>query len=856
LNFDIRPTADPTATEGNDPAKMPTRPQKRPRRGLFVRVAVLSTLLVFLSVGPCAFLFIRQHRAAEWESLETQVRSLTNTVAALARPQSPGKDETLVNHCRQLFENPMTDYVIITGRNLQQPAIYYSRQSNGTDPCRPEWFPPPGETSEVLTESVSPWTGEPVLVCSRRIEVPGAFLGWAHVGLSLQAFGKGQAAAIRNTVVTVSLAALAGILGSFLLAQRVSRPLLRLCDMAQTIAEGDLRSRTVVSSTPEVRHLADHMNWMAEKLEENAALIREHQRELELANDDLRERVESEQLLSRISADFLHAESSAPDETFVASLERITRRLDIDGASIFLHDTADHATLFRTWEWHRAGAPVCQIERVPIAGFPWAAGLASELPVVEIADSDELPGEAAAERINLHRFGIRSAAAALLGTGEKPAGYLFLRNAAARMWTDREKRFIHLAAGILSNAIARRDAALERERLHAQLLQAQKMEAVGKLSGGIAHDFNNMLVPIVGYSDSILNRSPADAPWVEEIREIKRSAESAASLTRQLLSFSRKQIISRRELDLNGLIQQLQQMLRRLLGENIKLLTDLDPGLWSIAADPSQIEQCLMNLSVNAKAAMPHGGSIHIATEMMDSEDARFSPPPLRKIQGLFVRLTVRDSGCGMEPSTVARIFEPFFSTKGEEGTGLGLSVVYGVMEEHGGWISVESAPGKGSAFHLWLPALNEPLPQPMDAGLAVAPPLPKGSGERILLIEDEPGVLAFVSAALRQNGYHVLTADCGASARELFRSELDNLDLVMSDVVLPDTTGVQLLEEFFVLRPDLKALLSSGYSEKNSLVELVKKRGLFFLHKPYTLIQLLQAVHNALRGPSKIVVT
>jgi signal transduction histidine kinase/CheY-like chemotaxis protein len=674
--------------------------------------------------------------------------------------------------------------------------------------------------------------------------------------MSTRSFEDGLSAAIRNTLTTAVAAALAGIAGSFFLARRVSRPLNRLCGMAQNIASGDLHSRVVVSSTPEVKHLADHMNWMAEKLEENKGIILSHQRELEQANESLRERVENEQLLASLSADFLQAESSAPDTTFVRSLERLAGRLGIDGASIFLHDTTDHSTLLRAWEWHRADSPGCHIERVPIAGFSWTAGLASELPVVCIPDCNDLPAEAAPERINLERLGIRSAAAAILGAGEKAAGYLFLRqHSGPREWTEKEKQFIHLTAGVFSNAIARREAALERERLQSQLLQAQKMEAVGKLSGGIAHDFNNMLVPIVGYSDSILNSSPADAPWIPEIREIKRSAESAASLTRQLLSFSRKQIISRKELDLNELIEKWQHMLGRILGEDIQLHTNLDPGLWSVAADSSQIEQCLMNLSVNAKAAMPRGGTIRISTEMLDSEDSEFQPPPLRRIQGLFVRLTVRDSGCGMDPATISRIFEPFFSTKGEEGTGLGLSVVYGVMEEHGGWITVESKPGAGTAFHLWLPALHEPLPQPMDSGLAVAPPLAKGSGQRILLVEDEAGVLAFVSAALRQHGYRILTAECGATARQIFRAEADSIDLVMSDVVLPDTTGVQLLEEFFVIKPGLKALLTSGYSEKNSLIELVKKRGLFFLHKPYTLIQLLQAVHNSLTGPSSVIV-
>jgi signal transduction histidine kinase/ActR/RegA family two-component response regulator len=706
-------------------------------------------------------------------------------------------------------------------------------------------------------EIISPFTGEKIIVVARKAVKPGLPHGWVYAGLSMKRYEQALGAGWRNTGWTVLGAGLLGLAGTWLLARRVTRPLSRICDMADGIAEGDLQQRAMVKSTGEVQHLAERMNWMAEKLANNAGVIQAHQRDLEDTNTKLRERVENEQLLSRVSADFLFAESSAPDALFFGSLERIARRLKVDGASIFLHDTADHASLSRAWEWHAEGSLECSIGRVPTAGFPWATAIATGHNVVTITDTADLPPEASAERANLERLQIRSAAAALLGVGDKAIGYFFLRKAEPRVWTTEEEQLIHLAAGIFSNAIARREAAAERERLQAQLLQAQKMEAVGKLSGGIAHDFNNMLVPIVGYSDTILSGAPENTPWLHEIREIKRSAESAAALTRQLLTFSRRQIISRKELDLNALIQKLQHMMRRLIGENINLQTALAPDLWSVSADASQIEQCLMNLVVNAKAAMPRGGSISISTDMVDSEDKAFQPPALTKPQGLFTRVTVRDVGCGMDAKTLARIFEPFFSTKGEEGTGLGLSVVYGIMQEHGGWITVDSQPGAGTSFHLWMPALNEPLPQPMDSGLAVARPLPRGHGERVLLIEDEPGVLAFVSAALRQHGYQVLTADCGTSARQVFARECDTLDLVMSDVILPDTTGVELLEEFFLVRPALRALLSSGYSEKQALLDLVEKRGLHFLHKPYTLIQLLESVHKALTGAKpEVVVT
>jgi len=839
---------------------MPTPPHKRPRRGIFARVALLSTLLVVLSVGPCAALFIVQNQKERKASLEAQAVSLAERIAGAVVTVDLDDDGELSSICSGFIgESADIDHIIITQRG-EDESFVQNRTHWEKKPAEAEWkpesTPETPETPETPVAGDSPVSGDRVLAVTRKIAIPGTYRGWVHVGVSLNSYEAALAAGVRNTLLTAALAAFAGVIGAFLLARRVAVPLARVCDMADVIADGHLDARVTVKSTGEVQHLAGHMNAMAEKLEHSAGVIAAHQRDLETTNAKLLERIENEQLLSRISADFLFAESSAPNELFLGSLRRIASRLSVDGASIFLHDTADHASLRRAWEWHAQDSPECTLERAPTAGFPWATAIATGRNVVTVADSHLLPDEASAERTNLERLHIRSAAAALLGAGDKAAGYLFLRHATPRVWTVEEEQFIHLAAGIFSNAIARRTAALEREQLQAQLLQAQKMEAVGKLSGGIAHDFNNMLVPIVGYSDSILNNAPGDAPWLHEIREIKRSAESAASLTRQLLSFSRKQIISRKEMDLNAHVQKLQHMVRRLIGENIHLQTELAPDLWTVSADASQIEQCLMNLTVNAKAAMPRGGSIRISTEMVDSEDKRFQAPPLKKPQGLFARITVRDTGCGMDQATLSRIFEPFFSTKGEEGTGLGLSVVYGIMEEHGGWITVESEPEKGTAFHLWIPALNEPVPQPMDSGLAVARPLPRGNGQRILLVEDEPGVLAFVSAALRQHGYTVVTADCGTAAREVFAREQETLDLVMSDVVLPDTTGMEILEEFYEQRPDLRALLSSGYSEKQALVELVEKRGVHFLHKPYTLIQLLEAVHKTLRGlkPESIV--
>ncbi len=383
----------------------------------------------------------------------------------------------------------------------------------------------------------------------------------------------------------------------------------------------------------------------------------------------------------------------------------------------------------------------------------------------------------------------------------------------------------------------------DRNRLEDQLRQAVKMEAVGRLAGGIAHDFNNQLTVINGYADLLLSRLAADDPGREALDEIRRSGEHAATLTRQLLAFSRKQILAPQVLKLNDILGELARMLRRLLGDDIELLLDLDPDLGSVWADAGQVEQVLVNLAVNARDAMPEGGRLMIRTYAVDLD-----APPAELAPGPYVVLEVRDSGLGMSEEVKARIFEPFFTTKGVgKGTGLGLAMVYGIVKQSGGHIDVESAPGRGTTFRILLPRTAAPpaVPTPTPA----APAVPRGT-ETILLVEDEPGVRALAAMMLRSCGYTVFEASDGSEAERLSESHGGRIDLLVSDVMMPRTTGPQLAERLQSRWPRLRVLFISGYSDDalNDRNGVPVKADL--LNKPFTPAQLADRVRQALDRP------
>ncbi len=384
----------------------------------------------------------------------------------------------------------------------------------------------------------------------------------------------------------------------------------------------------------------------------------------------------------------------------------------------------------------------------------------------------------------------------------------------------------------------------ERKRLEEQLRQSQKMEAVGRLAGGVAHDFNNLLTAITGYSELLLQNLADHHPLREDIEAIKKAGERAASLTRQLLAFSRRQTLQPQVLDLNATVADVKKMLRRLIGEDIELVTVLEPELGRVKADPGQLEQVIMNLAVNARDAMPQGGRLTIKTENVTLHQDRCQLIPEAR-PGKFVCLSVEDTGAGMGKDILQHIFEPFFSTR-ENGTGLGLAVVYGIVRQHEGWINVYSEPGRGSTFEVYLPTFSvEPKEGEIEETISLEGL--QGRGQRILVVEDDEGVRALVRRVLGQNGYVVFEAASAEEAVAIFEREGGDFHLILSDVVLPDAVGLQLVDYLLSRKPALRVLLSSGYTDRKSQWALIHERGFPFLQKPYASAELLLAIREAI---------
>ena len=419
-------------------------------------------------------------------------------------------------------------------------------------------------------------------------------------------------------------------------------------------------------------------------------------------------------------------------------------------------------------------------------------------------------------------------------------GELFPSFLSASILRDKSSAFLGVM-GVSRDITRLKQSEKERENLQAQLLQSQKVEAIGKLASGIAHDFNNLLTIILGYSQLASDRLEEGNPIRKDIEKIKGAGERAAILIRQLLIFSRKQVLKPKILDLNVVVSDVEKMLGRLIGEDIEFITVLESKLNQVKADRGQIEQVLINLVVNARDAMPEGGRISIQTQNVtfDKDVCKINP---ESMPGKFVCVNIKDTGFGIRKKILNHIFEPFFSTKKSgEGTGLGLSVVYGIVKQHGGWINVYSEPGRGSTFKFYLPAILAAPEEEVEKAVSIE--TLKGSDERILLVEDEEDVRQFAVTVLREYGYIVFDVASGKDAQRVFENENGNFDLVFSDVVLPDKTGLQLVDEMLLVKPDLRVLLSSGYSNHKSQWAEIKKRRLQFLQKPYGVSDLLKSI-------------
>jgi PAS domain S-box-containing protein len=383
------------------------------------------------------------------------------------------------------------------------------------------------------------------------------------------------------------------------------------------------------------------------------------------------------------------------------------------------------------------------------------------------------------------------------------------------------------------------------KELEEQFLQAQKMEAVGRLAGGVAHDFNNVLTAILGYAEMLLEDLPQSSAAAEDAREIRAAAQRATALTRQLLAFSRKQILQTALVDLNQVVAGLEKMLRRLLGEDVELAVNLEAALPLVRVDPGQIEQVVLNLAVNARDAMPEGGLLAIATSAVTLSQADVARMPGLSA-GPHVRLSVTDTGCGMTDEVRSHVFEPFFTTKEKgRGTGLGLATVYGIVTQSGGHVDVWSQPAEGALFTVCLPVAQE-----RGAAIPLAPVLattPQGDGETVLVVEDEPAVRALATAALIRGGYVVLSAGDPKEAAALSDAHRGPIHLVVTDVVMPNGGARNVAELVARRTPTPRVLYMSGYTDDEVLRHGIFQSHLPFLQKPFTTEVLVRKVREVL---------
>ena len=400
----------------------------------------------------------------------------------------------------------------------------------------------------------------------------------------------------------------------------------------------------------------------------------------------------------------------------------------------------------------------------------------------------------------------------------------------------------------LATAVERelRDAVERRERKRAEdtLRQFQKLDAIGRLAGGMAHDFNNHLGIIIGYSERLLERLGSNDPLRKNAGMIKEAALRAASLTRQLLAFSRRQVFESRVLDLNAVVSELGNMLRPLIGEDIELVTSLNPALGKVRADPAQIDQIIMNLAVNARDAMPQGGRLTIETTNVELDES-YTSKHVTVQPGPYVMLAVSDTGIGMDKETQARIFEPFFTTKEKgKGTGLGLAMVYGIVKQSGGYIWAYSEPGQGTTFKIYLPRVEAGI---REAEAERASPSASKGEETVLVVEDE-GMLRELSCEfLQSGGYTVLEAGNGAEAIEISKRHQGPIHLLMTDVVMPGMSGRELAQRLPDHRPGMKVLYVSGYTDDTVLRNGLLEPGTAFLQKPFTRDSLVHKVRDVL---------
>jgi len=619
------------------------------------------------------------------------------------------------------------------------------------------------------------------------------------------------------------LALVAAWIGGELFVRRQAHALSKT---AQQIADGDLGARTgLPDSNDELGQLARIFDRMAESLQQRNA---ERERtEKSLLNRALEQTVVA--ALGQVALTSNNLEALLDQAVIL-----VGQTLDVEFAEIFKR-LPDGQLLLQAgtgWNSDQIGRARLAVDNANQIGFTFLSGE----PTVT-ADSKTETRFTAIPLLAGHC--IVSGVTIAIPTRGASFGVLGVHTARRRAFTADETQFLIAVAGCIGMAA-------DHLNLEEQLRQSQKMESVGQLAAGVAHDFNNMLTIIQGHSSALLSKPSLPPDVVDPVQAVFFAAERAAGLTRQLLMFSRKNVMQRAHLDLREVVGNLTKMLQRLIGEPVALRFEPPEELPLVHGDAGMIEQVLMNLSVNARDAMPRGGTLSIGVEAVFIDSAYVETHPESRA-GCFVRLRVADTGMGMDAATLGRIFEPFFTTKEiGKGTGLGLATVYGIVKQHDGWLEVNSEPGKGATFDVFLPAAEGKAVPGKSETVSTAPVA--GGTETILIVEDEQILREMARDILQDCGYRILEASTGREALEVWRQFASEIDLLLTDLVMPDgISGLDLAERLLADRPGLKIIFNSGYAPIEINTGLLSMSQAHFLQKPYTHVTLTRTIRDCL---------
>ncbi len=564
------------------------------------------------------------------------------------------------------------------------------------------------------------------------------------------------------------------------------------------------------------------------------------------AEESLKRQLELEAIIADISSAFINMPALQADKGIERALQILGTFFDVDHAHVFQF-SPDEKKMSITHEWCAKNAQPQKglIDNYEADNFPWWAEQMQRLQSVHIPDVENLPGKAFHDKKEFKRHYIQSLLTVPITLAGKLYGFLAFDTVQSKQhWNDEEIRMLTIVAEIIGRTLDKQEASEKMRKNEEQLRRAQKMESIGRLAGGVAHDYNNMLSVINGYAEIALNKIDPDNSLYPLLEKIREAADYSAKITRQLLAFARKQTVEPKVIDLNEIVGKALKMLRRLLNEDIEINWIPDENVPLVSIDPTQIEQILVNLCVNAQDAMKDGGIISIETGKVSiSKSYRAKKEGI--VPGEYALLSVRDNGEGMSPRIMQNIFEPYFTTKGEKrGTGLGLATVFGIVKQNNGFIDVDSEPGKGSTLYIYLPTYNGRIEKmPVKSCQKSFP----GKGDTILLLEDEPEIREMGKEMLEILGYKVVTAATGQEALDIVVRHGDSVDLLVTDVVMPRMNGYEVARQIQNIRPGMRVLFISGYPAEVIAQKGVLKKEVNFLHKPFSLKDMERKINEVL---------